>query len=258
MDNKMIYVLPPHRSDSTLTVAPLSESTLTDKEVVARVLLGETECYAILVRRHNKRLFKLLRSILATHDEVEDVMQEVHFRALAYLNQFEGRSSFITWLSRVMINEAYGYLRRRRVFQPLEPTPETRIGRQKEFASVARNPEQQAIEQELREILMAAMDSLPEAYRVVFTVRELAEKSTADTAAHLGVTEQRVKSRMLRARRLLQKQISRTAPAHARPTIAARSIRRTGVDATLGEFGLKHDVTSGAKSRYVAIRALRA
>jgi RNA polymerase sigma-70 factor, ECF subfamily len=111
----MINVLPPHRSDSTLTVAALSESTLTDKEVVARVLSGETECYAILVRRHNKRLYKLLRSILATHDEVEDVMQEAHFRALTRLNQFEGRSRFLTWLSRVMINEAYGSLRRRGV-----------------------------------------------------------------------------------------------------------------------------------------------
>ena len=256
----MIYMTPPHRSDSTPTAAALSESTLSDKEVVARVLLGETECYAILVRRHNKRLYKLLRSILATHDEVEDVMQEAHFRALTHLNQFEGRSSFVTWLSRVMLNEAYGHLRRRRVFQPLEPIPETRVGRQNEFASVARNPEQQAIQQELREILIAAMDTLPEPYRVVFTVRELAETSTADTAAHLGVTEQCVKSRMLHARRLLQKQISHVAPAYATTVPQSprqRSIRRSGVDAKLGESGLKHDVTSGTNSPYLAIRALR-
>jgi Sigma-70, region 4 len=111
---------------------------------------------------------------------------------------------------------------------------------------------------ELREIPIAAMETLPEPYRVVFKVRELAEASTADTAAHLGVTEQCVESRLMRARRLLQKQISRVAPANARPTIAARSIRRSGVDAKLGESGLKHDVTSGANSPYVAIRALRA
>jgi RNA polymerase sigma-70 factor (ECF subfamily) len=221
MDNKMIYVAPPHLSDLTPPAAARSESTVSDKEVVARVLLGETECYAILVRRHNKRLYKLLRSILATHDDVEDVMQEAHFRALTYLNQFEGRCSFLTWLSRVMLNEAYAHLRRRRVFRALEPIPETRIGRQKEFVAVTRNPEQQAIQKELREILIAAMDTLPEPYRVVFTVRELAETSTADTAAHLGVTEQCVKSRMLRARRLLQKQISRAAPAYTKLNNAA-------------------------------------
>jgi RNA polymerase sigma-70 factor, ECF subfamily len=217
MDKKMIYVMPPLRSDSTLTVAALSESTLSDKEVVARVLLGETECYAILVRRHNERLYKLLRCIPATHDEVEDVMQEAHFRALSHLNQFEGRSSFFTWLSRVMLNEAYGHLRRRRVFQPWNPYLKLGWGGKR---SSRRLLAQQAIQQELREILIAAMDSLPEPYRVVFKVRELAEASTADTAAHLGVTEQCVKSRILRARKLQQKQISRTAPAHTRPNNA--------------------------------------
>jgi hypothetical protein len=75
----MIYVMPPHRSDSTLTSAALSESTLSGTEIIARVLLGETECYATLVRRHNKRLHKLLRCILATPDEVEDVMREAYF-----------------------------------------------------------------------------------------------------------------------------------------------------------------------------------
>src|SRR6266852_5317149 len=119
MDKTMIYVMPPHRSDSTLTAAALSESTLSDQEVVARVLLGETECFAIVVRRHNKRLYKLLRCILATHEEVEDVMQAAHFRVLTHLRQFEGRCSFVTWLSGVMINEAYAHLRRRRVFQTL-------------------------------------------------------------------------------------------------------------------------------------------
>jgi RNA polymerase sigma-70 factor (ECF subfamily) len=61
------------------------------------------------------------------------------------------------------------------------------------------------------------MDSLPESYRLVFSVRELEEASTAAAAAHLGVTKQCVKSRMLRARRLLQKQINRLAPAYAKP-----------------------------------------
>jgi RNA polymerase sigma-70 factor (ECF subfamily) len=186
-------------------------------------------------------------------------MQQGHFRAVTHLNQFEGRSSFVTWLSRVMINEAYGYVRRkRRVFQHQEPMAETREGPQKQFASVARNPEQLAIQQELREILMAAMDTLPEPYRAVFAVRELAEASTAEAAARLGVTEQCVKTRLLRARRLLQKQILRIAPAYASPTIAAGTIHRSNVDAKLGESGLKHDVTRGANSPYSAIRALRA
>ena len=160
MDKKNRYQTPPLPIDSILDATARPEPTLSDREVVDRVLLGETALYAILVHRHNGRLYKFLRSILGSHDEVEDVMQEAHFRAMTHLNQFEGRSSFFTWLSRVMINEAYAHLRRRRVFQSLELKPETREKRQKEFTSAARNPEQHAIQRELREILVAAVDSL--------------------------------------------------------------------------------------------------
>jgi len=190
-----------------------TEPTLPDEEVVARVLLGETSLYGSLVQRHTPRLYKILWRILYSHEAVEDVMQEAHTRALTRLQQFEGRSSFITWLSRVMINEAYVYLRRRRVFQPLDPMAENGDKRPIQWACAARNPEQNAIQQELRATLEAAVDSLPERYRIVFTVREIGEVSTAETAAHLGITEQCVKSRMLRARRMLQKKISHVAPA---------------------------------------------
>jgi RNA polymerase sigma-70 factor (ECF subfamily) len=202
----------PHHIKSTIG-GPRLELTLPDEEVVARVLLGETSLYGGLVQRHNPRLYKILWRILYSHEAVEDVMQEAHARALTHLYQFEGRSSFITWLSKVMINEAYVYLRRRRVFQPLDPLAENGDKCPIQWASGARNPEQNAIQEELRIILESAVDSLPERYRVVFTVREIGEASTAEAAAHLGITEQCVKSRMLRARRMLQKRISRVAPA---------------------------------------------
>ena len=183
-----------------------------DQELVARVLAGESELYSILASRHNGRFYKVLQSILGSDAEAEDVIQEAHLRAMTHLNQFEGRSSFVTWLTRVMINEAYSRLRRRRVFQTIELVSETQERRQKEFASVACNPEQQAIQQQLRQILQTAVYSLPELYRVVFIIREIGETSTADTAARLGITEQCVKSRMLRARRLLRERIARRLP----------------------------------------------
>ena len=197
--------------DSTISANPRPESTLPDEEVVARILLGEKSLYGTLVQRHNPRLYKILWRILYSHEAVEDVMQEAHARALTRLHQFEGRSSFITWLTRVMINEAYVYLRRRHLFQPLDPTAENGDRRSIQWACAARNPEQDAIQKELRAILAAAVDSLPERYRIVFAVREMEEASTAEAAAHLGITEQCVKSRMLRARRMLQKKISRVA-----------------------------------------------
>jgi RNA polymerase sigma-70 factor (ECF subfamily) len=207
----------PRRIESTIS-GPQPELTLPDEEVVARVLLGETSLYGGLIQRHTPRLYKILWRILYSHEAVEDVMQEAHIRALTHLSQFEGRSSFITWLSRVMINEAYVYLRRRRVFQPLDPVAENGDKPPIQWACGDRNPEQNAIQEELRAILETAVDSLPDLYRVVFTVRELGEASTAEAAAHLGITEQCVKSRMLRARRLLQKKISRVAPTWSYPS----------------------------------------
>jgi RNA polymerase sigma-70 factor (ECF subfamily) len=203
----------PRHIDSARSANLRPDSTIPDEEVVARVLLGERSLYGSLAQRHNSRLYKILWRILYSHEAVEDVMQEAHARALTHLHQFEGRSSFITWLSRVMINEAYVYLRRRRVFQPLDPLAENGEKCPIQWACGARNPEQNAIQEELRIILESAVDSLPERYRVVFTVREMGEASTAEAAAHLGITEQCVKSRLLRARRMLQKRISRVAPA---------------------------------------------
>jgi RNA polymerase sigma-70 factor (ECF subfamily) len=207
----------PHHIKSTIG-GPRLELTLPDEEVVARVLLGETSLYGGLVQRHNPRLYKILWRILYSHEAVEDVMQEAHARVLTRLHQFEGRSSFITWLSRVMINEAYAYLRRRRMFQPLDGDTQNETTRPVQFACGGRNPEQNLIQQELRQTLEAAVESLPEPYRVVFAVREIGEASTAEAAASLGITEQCVKSRMLRARRMLQKKISSVAPAWPYPS----------------------------------------
>jgi RNA polymerase sigma-70 factor, ECF subfamily len=204
--------------DSTISANPRPESTLPDEEVVARILLGEKSLYGTLVQRHNPRLYKILWRILYNHEAIENVMQEAHARALTHLHQFEGRSSFITWLTRVMINEAYVFLRRRHVFQTLDSMAENGDNRPIQWARGALDPEQNAIQEELRAILESAVDSLPERYRVVFAVREMGEASTAEAAAHLGSTEQCVKSRMLRARRLLQKKISRVAPAWFHPS----------------------------------------
>ena len=202
----------PHHIELT-TSNPRPEMTLSDEEVVAQVLRGETSLYGGLVQRHNPRLYKILSRILSSHEAVEDVMQEAHSRAFTRLHQFEGRSSFITWLTRIMINEAYAYLRRRRVFQTLDGDTANGAKRPAQFASGARNPEQNVIQEELRQLLEAAVDSLPEPYRVVFAVREIGEASTAEAAAHLGITVQCVKSRMLRARLMLQKKIAGVAPA---------------------------------------------
>src|SRR5437764_5155381 len=96
-------------------------NTLTDEEVVMRVLAGDVASFEILMRRHNQRLYRIGRAILRNDAEAEDVMQDAYVRAYEHLNQFAGRAKFSTWLSRIAVNEA---LARRKHFgkeEALEP-----------------------------------------------------------------------------------------------------------------------------------------
>src|SRR3954464_15435926 len=110
-------------------VNPAEESTsqepLSDEEVVARVLTGETSMFEIVMRRHNQRLYRVSRAILRDDGEAEDVMQDAYVRAYQNLASFEGRANFATWLTRIAVNEALARSRRRARFQLIDPSDES-------------------------------------------------------------------------------------------------------------------------------------
>jgi RNA polymerase sigma-70 factor (ECF subfamily) len=190
--------------------APLASAftpTLTDEQVAARIRLGETQLYELLAERHKRRFCRILRRILPNPHDVEDVLQQAHLRALHHIRQFEGRSSLLTWLTRIVINEAYTHLRRRRDVQPLNGAPPNDDGDRREFAATEASPEQRAIQGELLGMLESSIASLPQSYRAVISLRLIREMPVADTAACLGISKQGVKTRLFRARRLLQREM---------------------------------------------------
>ena len=79
-----------------------------------RVRAGDTPLYEIIMRRHNQRLFRISRAILGNSDEAEDVIQHAYVRAYAALHQFEGRSQFSTWLTKIAVHEAFSRLMNRK------------------------------------------------------------------------------------------------------------------------------------------------
>src|SRR5690349_12941434 len=85
---------------------------LSDEEVVRRVIEGDGALFEILMRRYNRRLFRVTRSIVANDLEAEDIIQDAYVRAYQHLNQFEGRARFSTWLTKIAIYEAYARVRR--------------------------------------------------------------------------------------------------------------------------------------------------
>jgi RNA polymerase sigma-70 factor (ECF subfamily) len=184
-----------------------SQEPLSDEEVVARVLAGETGTFEIIMRRYNQRLYRVARAILRNDGEAEDVMQDAYVRAYEHLDQFAGRAKFSTWLTRIAVHEALARQHRRNRYQDLEPMSEQEGDPMDRFASLALNPEQQAANSEIRRLLEEAVEKLPDAYRAIFILRDVEDMSTTDAADALEITEENVKVRLHRARALLRKSL---------------------------------------------------
>ncbi len=183
----------------------ISNTGLSDEEVVRRVIEGEPALFEILMRRYNRRLFRVTRSIVANDLEAEDIVQDAYVRAFEHLDQFEGRARFSTWLTKIAIYEAYA--RVRRVDYQKVDSISVLEGQGIDVTSNERDPEQQIYDSELKRVLEKAFDTLPADYRSVFMLREIEGLSTAETAECLEVSEENVKTRLYRARTLLQREL---------------------------------------------------
>lgn len=180
--------------------------SLTDAEIVRRVVEGESALFELIMRRYNQRIYRAVRAIVRDESEAEDVMQQAYVNAYLHLAQFAERSSFATWLTRIAINEALARVRPRalRVVDDLGDAME-------EMESKAPNPEEAAVASEIREVVEKEIASLPEGYRSVLMLREIEGLSTAETAECLGTSEDVVKTRLHRARTMLRDNIYKRA-----------------------------------------------
>jgi RNA polymerase sigma-70 factor (ECF subfamily) len=178
---------------------------LTDEEVVRRVEQGDRALFEVVMRRHNQRLFRVARAIVRDDAEAEDVLQQAYVNAYSHLHQFEGTARFATWLTRITTHEALARVRRRgRWVGIAEEDEEAEV---RPLAARGPNPEQEALQGELRRTLEASLDSLPQIYRSVFVLREVEGLSTAEAADCLEVSEDVVKTRLRRARALLREDL---------------------------------------------------
>lgn len=178
---------------------------ISDEEVVRCVIAGNVTLFEVLMRRHNQRIARAVRAILGRDDEVEDVMQQAYLNAYEHLHQFAGDARFITWLTRIAVNEALARRRKRgRFFNDGddEMTMES-------LESTVPDPEQQAAGSELREAMEREVEALPDAFRVVVVMRDVEGMSTGETAASLGISEDLVKTRLHRARTMLRDNLYR-------------------------------------------------
>lgn len=180
-------------------------SALSDEQIVAQVVAGQTALFEVLMRRHNERIYRAARAILRDETEAEDVMQQAYVNAYSHLRQFDARAKFSTWLTRIAINEAITRARKRGRYEWLDEE-DTEIGAAL-MASREQDPERQAFASELGKLVEAAVDGLPDGAREVFMLRDVEGLSTAEVSECLGVSEDVVKTRLSRARAALRRDL---------------------------------------------------
>lgn len=177
-----------------------------DFEIVARVKNGETDAFEELVRKHGRRVYRSLVSILGNAEEAEDALQDAFFKAFQHLPSFEARSRFSTWLVRIAINTGLQRLRSRKGFDSLDE--ESEEFRPRNIQAWTESPEEFYSREELRRLVEKEVMKLPLKYRVALTLRDLEELSTDEAAAVLGLSVPGLKARVLRGRLMLRESMA--------------------------------------------------
>ena len=186
----------------------LSHELPSDTELIAKILAGDTDAMETLMRLHNRTLYRTARAILRDDAEAEDAVQEAYLRAYRALATFRGESKLSTWLVRITANEALMRRRRNARVALVRPIEEDADALERVQTAASSEPESEAQRSEVRRLLEARIDALPEAYRAVFVLRGLEELTVEETARALEIPDATVRTRYFRARRLLRESMA--------------------------------------------------
>jgi RNA polymerase sigma factor (sigma-70 family) len=194
---------------NTLAMQPkLAEDELA---IAQRIAAGDRSAFVLLMRRYNRRLYRLARATLRDDAEAEDALQEAYVSAYRNMRQFRGDASLGTWLARLVHNECLGRIRRRtrrdNIFPMGAGSPGFDVDSVPGFEHEP--PDQALTRAELRRLLERKLDALPETFRSVFVLRAVEELSVEETAQCLDIPEATVRSRHFRARGLLREALAR-------------------------------------------------
>jgi RNA polymerase sigma-70 factor (ECF subfamily) len=182
--------------------------TSTEEEIIQKILDGEMALFEVLIRRYNPILYKIARSYDFDHEEAKDLLQEAHIAAYQNLKNFEKRSSYKTWIAKIMVNKclyklSYGSSKYEVTHQTIDENS------QPVFSSKNQSTEANVLNRELSNILEKGLEKIPVHYRTVFVLREIEGLNIAETAETLNITPVNVKVRLNRAKNLLQKELEK-------------------------------------------------
>jgi RNA polymerase sigma-70 factor (ECF subfamily) len=214
-----------------------------DRELVARTLAGDRAAFEALVRRHERRVYRVAMALLGNPEDAADALQDCFLQAYRHLDQFRGAARFSTWLVRIAVNAALQQRRDRDGAASLDELMAAGEFMPARLHPWHPSPEQLYGRQELRRLVEQAVAALPEPYRAVLVLRDLEGLSAEETAAALGLTVPAVKSRLHRARLVLREYLAahleRPAGLRARLLRAAAGLRDRVARRVLATMGRK-------------------
>lgn len=178
-----------------------------DCHYLTRVLAGDLDAYAGIMRRHNQRLFRLARSFVSDDSEAMDIVQEAFITAYRRLDTLDNPAALGHWLGRIVRNTALMRLRKNQRYQYMDEPDVEKALSLSEVVQSREQPDHQLANAQLRKVLEDCIDQLPSAFRAVFMLRAVEQCSIHTTAEILELKEATVKTRFHRARTLLQKSL---------------------------------------------------
>jgi RNA polymerase sigma-70 factor (ECF subfamily) len=193
--------------DSAHLRRPAAPLPADEAALVALAVTRDEGAIRTLMRRYNRRLYRIARSVLRDDAEAEDALQQAYIRAFTHLSDFRGEARFSTWMSRIVLNEAIGRQRKRTIpatddLATLDREPQSRA--EIILFPATPDPEKSLAQRQISVLLEQAIDALPDPFRVVLVARVIEEMSVEDTAELLALKPETVKTRLHRARRMVR------------------------------------------------------
>jgi RNA polymerase sigma-70 factor (ECF subfamily) len=205
-------------NDNDAAFAPIgSVAGIEDMALVAAAKSGSRHAFEVLVEHHGRRILRVAQRVTGNREDAEDIVQQSFQKAFVHLREFEGRSSFSTWLTRIAINEGLMLQRKSRGLREVsidDSNANEENAPQPDIPDSSPDPEASYSHREWGRALSSAMNELPPGTRKAIQLRELDELSTKETARIMGLSITAVKSRVFHGRRKLRETLKR----HVAPT----------------------------------------
>ncbi len=193
-----------------LKVKPITKPvSYSDDDLIQKIVGGETKLYELIIRRYNPYLYRIGRSQSYSHEDTQDLMQDTYVDAYKNLSAFEGRSTFKTWIIKIMLNNCF----RKRQKWSYQHVVNAEINERSTpafFISEQSDTNRTVMKEELNSILENALLQIPADYRTVFTLREVNGLKVKETAEALNISDANVKVRLNRAKAMLRKEVEKS------------------------------------------------